>query len=322
MDAATLDSWAASAGVLFAGDAKSDSHVAAELSSFSPETDIGYRKKLPTNVWNLIAERMKNDVEDEEGFYSGFGSIREDEEAFDTHNVLSALETLSTAWPTMYTHINTNPSPENWRAAYRAGVDDIINYIFPTKSDQAKSVRFDARVRLRAPHPPPEHFNPDIVADILITIVPRSIKLKGGLNQCQYSWQASADHDQVSVSLIGFAVQYERYDSQNRRLGRSLAAILSTAQSQRKALGLEDTIIYGANICSGECRIFASWWSKKSEISFSTTDHFLRLWQPYDLVRWYVFLSKVHIKIKELEAKLEDFEELGGGEAWRAPDRN
>ncbi|KDQ12981.1 hypothetical protein BOTBODRAFT_34121 [Botryobasidium botryosum FD-172 SS1] len=327
MDEATFESWAHAAQV-----APCDSvptRVAVELS-FSPEIDAAYnRRKLPKNVLDLINERRKalnptNQTKlflNQKNFYEGFGYIRKDEETIDTYDVAGVLEFLFIQAPRIHSPAASDPSPSAaWRAAYRRGVDVIVEHAF-SPLESSWQIELNAMARLRAPHPPLENFDPDVIADVLVTTGPRPIEVGGGLNRSQCFWQTSAD--QASVSIIGFAVQYEIYDSKRREDGRPLGAILSTAQSQRRALGLKDATIYGATIVCGECRVFASWWDRHSRICFGPTGHFFRFWQSYDLVRWYVLLCKIRTKVRELDVDLGENYALGdpsGAAAWRASD--
>lgn len=77
-------------------------------------------------------------------------------------------------------------------------------------------------------------------------------------------WQSRAD-DVATLSIIGFASEYKR--SQSAQTQNQLAMDLVTAQSQRKALGLKNDIVYGATVAAGKFRIFASWWLPEQSVS-------------------------------------------------------
>ncbi|KDQ06930.1 hypothetical protein BOTBODRAFT_192750 [Botryobasidium botryosum FD-172 SS1] len=327
MDQGSFSSWARAAQVLHSAPSYD------VVSSFSPETEKAMYRIITRRLSRpaFYQERGRftasttTQVHWRHTFYGGFVTVCKDSDAVDAHDVESALDTLSVQGPRIYTPLSSEDSPEEeWRKRYRGGVDDIIKYAFSVKEDHTCATIFDAAVRLRVPIPPPKGFNPNTVADVLVTTSPKSIKPRGP-SPNEYYWQGLPDLG-VSVSLIGFAVQYEVFDARSGSDNRWLLAILATAQSQRRALGLPDRMIYGASVSSGRCWIYASCWSKVNRIDrilVGNMQHLLLLWQPYDIVRWYVFLSKVHTTIKEMEVEFDQYAatgKLGGTVAWRAPD--
>jgi hypothetical protein len=72
-------------------------------------------------------------------------------------------------------------------------------------------------------------------------------------------------------SLIVFAGEYTRYDGTRNK--NQLAMDFGTAQSQRRALGLDPGIIWGATCAKGCFEVFSSEWVNNVRFSLLSTHH-------------------------------------------------
>ena len=69
------------------------------------------------------------------------------------------------------------------------------------------------------------------------------------------------------IFIILFAMEARRETDSAEATVNRLAYDLSTAQSQRRALGLVDTVIFGVAYTGGHARVFASRWGPRVCIS-------------------------------------------------------
>lgn len=76
-------------------------------------------------------------------------------------------------------------------------------------------------------------------------------------------WSTKGYLDAGVFSIIGFAAEFKKDDADSNR--NQLTMVLATAQSHRKALGLNKSIIMGATGCRGKVEIYSSYW--KSDYS-------------------------------------------------------
>ena len=72
-------------------------------------------------------------------------------------------------------------------------------------------------------------------------------------------------------SLIVFASEYKRGD--NTRNKNQLGIDFGAAQSQRRALGLNDAIIWGTTCSNGVFEVFSSQWRGRVKSPFLSTHH-------------------------------------------------
>jgi hypothetical protein len=106
-------------------------------------------------------------------------------------------------------------------------------------------------------------------SDTLIIIPSQKIADKLQLLQYTFTQPAVIDHLYWSTkdpfSVIAFAGEFKKdNESYNRN---QLIMVLTTAQSQRKALSLEKSIIMGATSCRGRVQIYSSYWNDDDTVS-------------------------------------------------------
>jgi hypothetical protein len=109
--------------------------------------------------------------------------------------------------------------------------------------------------------------NPDAQSDALVTIPSTIIGDKIRRDQLAFQsdrtivenlyWSSGGATD--AFSIIGFAGEFKKDDNDCNK--NQLIMVLATAQAQRKALSLRDSIITGATACRGRVQIFSSFWS-------------------------------------------------------------
>jgi len=67
-----------------------------------------------------------------------------------------------------------------------------------------------------------------------------------------------------TFSIIGFAGEFKKdNDDYNKN---QVIMVLTTAQSQRRALSLKKSIIMGATSCRGQVQIYSSYWSSDDSV--------------------------------------------------------
>jgi hypothetical protein len=74
-------------------------------------------------------------------------------------------------------------------------------------------------------------------------------------------WGANGSRD--NFSIIVFPGEFKRNDAATNM--NQLIMVLTTAQSQRRALGLKNSVIMGATACRGNVLIFSSFWGDPDE---------------------------------------------------------
>jgi hypothetical protein len=74
-------------------------------------------------------------------------------------------------------------------------------------------------------------------------------------------WSANGSRD--TFSIIGFPAEHQRDDAATNM--NQLIMVLTTAQSQRKALGFKNAVIMGATAYRGIVQIFSSYWGGKDQ---------------------------------------------------------
>jgi len=128
------------------------------------------------------------------------------------------------------------------------------------------------------------------------------------------------------MSIIGFAVEYRAHSSNANK--NQLQIDLSTAQCQRKAVGLPDRIVYGATCWKGEFNIYASWWNTGTRITFGQMHGTLNLNEPVDVLRCFCFLRNLQrYLLSDLITELQALEPTVAARRlktfrWRMEDRH
>jgi hypothetical protein len=107
--------------------------------------------------------------------------------------------------------------------------------------------------------------NPDAQSDTLVTIRSKTIPDKIKKARPSFVDRSISDHLYWSTggwtdsfSVIGFAGEFKKDDKEHNK--NHLIMALATAQAQRKALGVKESIIMGAIACRGCVQIFSSFW--------------------------------------------------------------
>ncbi|OBZ68691.1 hypothetical protein A0H81_11031 [Grifola frondosa] len=126
-----------------------------------------------------------------------------------------------------------------------------------------------------------------------------------------------------SISVIAFPSEHRRLDLITNC--NQVIMDLATAQSQRRALGFKDDIIFGVAGARGEAAVLSSWW-EDGRIRYTQHENRI-LTDPAQFVQFYVFLCKLadHAQ-KHLQAAVVDLHspkyraETLKANTWRAPD--
>ncbi|KAF5386982.1 hypothetical protein D9615_002100 [Tricholomella constricta] len=197
----------------------------------------------------------------------------------DEYGILGVLNVLALAWSRIRKTSN-NRATEHTQ---RRGVDDIIEIAFNEGTGRRCGFSTEERYRLVQMDD-----NPDALSDILVTI--SSTELTRELRA-----KASTNGAMDDFSIIAFPGEFKKDDSVYNK--NQLIMVLTTAQSQRRALGLEDTIVMGATGCRGRVAIYSSYWLANSEGDFVLYIYAHKqefyLGNPVDVIRLYVFCSKL-----------------------------
>lgn len=207
------------------------------------------------------------------------------------------------------------------------GVDNIIELAFSARLACRCDFEAEESYRLKG-----LAGNPDAESDVLVTIP--SATIGDGIRFQRFSqrdptlsehlyWSSAGSTG--GFSIIGFVGEFRKddYDCNKNRL----IMMLVTAQSQRKALSLKDSIIMGAITSRGHVEIFSSYWMHDpSAICIYAHKQDFRLSDPAQLLHFYVFCAKLERDIQgTLAAELETWEFPSEAELesnkWRSPDR-
>ena len=109
----------------------------------------------------------------------------------------------------------------------------------------------------------------DAIADaILCYPLFKSANLAGLLSASEYSPEMryrNISSGSIELELIAFAMEMKRNPIDSASATHQLCFDLSTAQSQRCALGLSDEVIFGGTFVDGKVTIFSSSWTTVSE---------------------------------------------------------
>lgn len=109
--------------------------------------------------------------------------------------------------------------------------------------------------------------NPDGQSDTLVTVPSPTIYDIINRRRLSFAdptimdnlfWSTKGYLDAGVFSIIGFAAEFKKDDADSNR--NQLTMVLATAQSHRKALGLNKSIIMGATGCRGKVEIYSSYW--------------------------------------------------------------
>jgi hypothetical protein len=114
--------------------------------------------------------------------------------------------------------------------------------------------------------------NPDAVSDTLVTIPSTTIAYKIDLARTLFQDPSTADHlywstgaSKDGFSIIGLAGEFKKDENDSNE--NQVIMALATAQAQRKALGLKNSIIMGAIASRGCVQIFSSYWTSENSPS-------------------------------------------------------
>jgi hypothetical protein len=195
----------------------------------------------------------------------------------DEYGILGVLNTLALAYNCVRKTSN-NQSKEQSRCR---GIDDIIEIAFSARTDchcDYKHVlsflgyiHFNLGIRTEESyHLVASNGNPDAQSDTLVTIPSKKISDKLRDVQVYFTnpgaidnlyWSTSGVRDLFSI--IGFAGEFKKDNLDCNE--NQLIMVLTTTQSQRKALSLKNSIIMGATGCHGRVKIYSSYWSSDND---------------------------------------------------------
>ncbi|KAF8587477.1 hypothetical protein K439DRAFT_1659022 [Ramaria rubella] len=192
------------------------------------------------------------------------------------------------------------------------GIDDLLDCAFLPGSETPLNVIFEAGLRLSRTAmfdqesrtfmepviDPMTLVHPNAIADAIVTI--QRQRFANALTDAVDHYQPVFDVVQESqwtsnvtvtpkvTSIITFAVEYKSRSEISAQ--HQLMMDLTTAQCQRKAVGLPDATLYGVTVCQSQLRIYASWWVS-GRISFGQprTGGTLDLNKPIDVLRCFFF---------------------------------
>jgi len=137
------------------------------------------------------------------------------------------------------------------------------------------------------------------------------------LPEIQASW---GKVDPTSFSLILFAGEFKRVPGQ-RNINQLLMS-LSTAQHHRRALGLDDAVIFGATSAQGIFDVTASWWTGNYVLYGPAAKFDLN--DPVGFLQCYFFLCKLHdVHFPTMVAEIWDYSiavQSLRSHPWRADD--
>ncbi|KAF8345161.1 hypothetical protein F5887DRAFT_1198087 [Amanita rubescens] len=243
----------------------------------------------------------------------------------DEYGILPVLSTLALAFSRVR-KMSDNHSKEH---SQRRGIDDIIELAFSARLDRHCDFKTEESYRLVA-----SAGNPDAQSDTLVTIP--SVIIADKIGEDRFSFQGDrtiSEHLYWSTggstdgfSIIGFAGEFKKDENDCNK--NQLIMVLATAQAQRKALLLKQSIIMGAIASCGIVQIFSSYWT--------TDDSLVRIYahkQQFNLsdsvqvIRLYVFCSKLERELQgtlalELKTWNTPTETTLQSHKWRSPDHS
>ncbi|KDQ19974.1 hypothetical protein BOTBODRAFT_382877 [Botryobasidium botryosum FD-172 SS1] len=282
---------------------------------------------LPKDLEAISIERSKRlQIRWVGNFYQDL-SLREMTSAEDKYGVCGIIDLLAVA----FARIRSASTRGSGAVALRRGVDDIIECAFSFRLDRTScKTLLQQKIAVRDSKTFPTAWEGSALVDILITI-PFHSKDARKLDELyiaeqdsawekgiDYTWATrcyywSLDSDPGIASLIGFACEVARYPDE-LNVERRLAIVLSTAQSQRKALGLKDRVLHGAVVEDHTLTIYEAYWGPSGkESKAEAADHIFvqRTAESFDLYRaervvaCYEYLSKIHHSIKGMAGELD-----------------
>lgn len=242
----------------------------------------------------------------------------------DEFGILTALPTLAFAF-------NRSCKTSNKRSkehAQRRGIDDIIELAFSARRDRHCDFATEESYRLVA-----SLGNPDAVSDTLVTIPSETILDIIGEGRLSFQYPSLSEHLYWSTgrstdgfSIIGLAGEFKK--DENGCNKNQVIMALATAQAQRKALGLQHSIIMGAIASCGHVQILSSYRkSENSLVYIYAHKQLFDLSNPSHLVHLYVFFSKLERDFQgslalELETWSIPMETAIWGHQWRSPEHS
>jgi hypothetical protein len=196
----------------------------------------------------------------------------------DEYGVLGVLNTLALA----YSRVRKTANNRSKEHGQRRGIDDIIEIAFSARADRHCDFRhvlsfpssnpFNVGIRTEESYRLAElNGNPDAESDTLVTIPSKKINDELRDDRLSFNdpdiinnlyWSASGVGDHFSI--IGFAGEFKKDNAAYNK--NQLIMVLTTAQSQRKALSLKNSIIMGATGCRGQVQIYSSYWKHGSSV--------------------------------------------------------
>ncbi|KAF8638418.1 hypothetical protein AX17_002225, partial [Amanita inopinata Kibby_2008] len=213
----------------------------------------------------------------------------------DEHDLLALYQVLSLA------HSSILYSLEIFdEISHKRGVDLLINLAFCARSHSVHDMLYDQDIRV----PPGNNtLKPYETTDLLVVSrIPymKISRIKKAIQReslheemrifCRGLWSKAEEFPPEShFSLISFPVEMRRIS--DRRNTDQLTLALSTAQSQRRALGIENSIIWGATYYLGQFVVYSAEWV--DDCIVLARHHMWKLYKPVELLNCFTFLCNV-----------------------------
>lgn len=216
----------------------------------------------------------------------------------DAHNMNSIATYLYGLYYSVREAVDKNQN----EASQRRGVDLLIQLAFSSRKEGVHDVCMKSAFKLSDSPRSGINVGPTAIADIFVLMpIPKAImdkiytalrkKTGGAALDEAYSrlyWQPVIEDEN---SLIDFCGEFKkRPNFQNRN---QLLFDLRTAQSQRRAFGLPNTILWGAVCSAGQFQVFSSNWSDDGAVVEWSAHDTWNLTVPIDFLRCYSFLCSL-----------------------------
>ncbi|OBZ66162.1 hypothetical protein A0H81_13770 [Grifola frondosa] len=213
-------------------------------------------------------------------------------------------------------------------ASQRRGLDDIVELAFGRKKGHAFDIRIEARIRIcQSNWSSAKSLGADAVVDALVTfpappLTTGDFKTAGVSIQTAYHTQWSPGTSDGSPSLIVLPCEYKNTNQSSNC--NKVIMDFGTAQSQRRAIGLKDRVIFGIAGAAGRVTVLSSWWNgdKINYAKHATWE----LTLPLRFIEFYMFLCNLAAYMRRsMQAELQEYDIIKGAvtvqdHLWRAPE--
>ncbi|OBZ66164.1 hypothetical protein A0H81_13772 [Grifola frondosa] len=249
------------------------------------------------------------DWENESIFLQALKSLpTEAEDDPNMYQIEHFLHVLSLAFVRYYNSALAN------EASQRRGLDDIVELAFGRKKDEFE-VHIEARMRIpRSTALCANRLGANAVVDTLITFPAPALhvdRFKGAGVSPQ-----TAYHTQWYPGPNNYKKTNQTSNS------NQVIMDFGTAQSQRRALGLKDRVIFGIAGAAGRVTVLSSWWNG-DKINFIEHERW-DLSRPLKFIEFYMFLCNLAAYMRHsMQAELDEYDITKGAATvqdhlWRA----